>query len=47
VPVLTNSAVVPPPGGWPITNILYEATNANSANYRLKIIQDNAILYGQ
>lgn len=45
VPVLTNSAVVPPPGGWPITNVLYVPTNSSS--YRIKIIQDNAILFGQ
>lgn len=47
MPVLTNSSTVPPPGGWPITNLLYVQTNANSGSYRIKVIQDNSILYGQ
>ena len=47
MPILTNSAIVPPPAGWPITNVFYVRTNANSANYRVKVDQDNAILYGQ
>jgi hypothetical protein len=47
ITIVTNSSVVPPPGGWPITNVVYEPTNAASGSYRVKIIQDNSVLYGQ
>jgi hypothetical protein len=45
--VVTNSPIVPPPAGWPVTNVIYEPTNGHTASYRIKINQDNSILYGQ
>lgn len=47
ITIVTNSPIVPPPGGWPVTNIVYEPTNAACGSYRVKIIQDNSVLYGQ
>jgi hypothetical protein len=44
--IVTNSPVVPPPAGWPVTNVVYQPTNANSASFKIKIDQDNSILYG-
>jgi hypothetical protein len=46
-PVLTNSTVSPPPAGWPITNVIFVPTNGFSGSYRVKIMQNNSILYGQ
>lgn len=48
--VVTNSPAVPPPAGWPITNVIYEPLTARMGTncwYRVKIDQNNSILYGQ
>jgi hypothetical protein len=42
-----NPATVPPPAGWPITNVVYQPFSTNSSWYRVRINQNNSILYGQ
>ncbi|HEV2320567.1 MAG TPA: hypothetical protein VGV18_12500 [Verrucomicrobiae bacterium] len=44
---VTNAPTVPPPSGWPITNVVYEPLTASNCWYRVKIIQNNSILYGE
>jgi hypothetical protein len=44
---VTNAPTVPPPSGWPITNVVYQPLATSNCWYRVKIIQNNSILYGQ
>ncbi len=48
--VLTNLTTIPPANGWPITNtvcITPGVTNSRTLYFRVRIDQNNAILYGQ
>jgi hypothetical protein len=48
---LTNfvsPATVPPAGGWPITNTVFDAVNASQARfYNVTVVPNSASLYGQ
>jgi hypothetical protein len=48
---LTNfvsPSVVPPAGGWPITNIVSDAVNPSQPRfYNVTVIPNSASLYGQ
>ena len=45
--IVTNAATVPPPGGWPITNSVYDTVNpAVQKFYRVHVDPNSTDLYG-
>jgi hypothetical protein len=45
--IITNAATVPPPGGWPITNSVYDTVNpAVQKFYRVHVDPNSTDLYG-